>query len=53
MDWIKMACIALVVCVIGPLFWLGVNTFETWVWRSVGRWRVRRHQAKQAAPTNR
>jgi hypothetical protein len=32
MDWIKVACIALVVGVIGPLFWLGVDVFQNWVY---------------------
>lgn len=52
MDWIKMACIALVVGVIGPLFWLGVNVFETWFWRSLRGWRDRRQRSKQSAASH-
>lgn len=46
MDAIKMAAIALVVGVIGPLFWLGVKVFENWLWLSVGRLKDRLRAAK-------
>lgn len=48
MDWYKMAGTALVVGVIGPLFWLGVNVLEN---KLKGWWSLRRRQrahAKQA-----
>lgn len=44
MDWIKLVCIALVVGVIGPLFWLGVQSFEAWLWRSIAALRDRRRR---------
>lgn len=53
MDWIKFACIALVVGIIGPLFWLGVNLFEVWFWRSLRRLRASRQAKKSAATHNR
>lgn len=51
MDAIKFVCIALVVGVIGPLFWLCVKVLELKFWAGVEsiRRRVRASRAEKAA----
>lgn len=44
MSWERMLGTALVVGVIGPLFWLGVNMLENWLKRLVSD-----RKAKKAA----
>ena len=55
MDWYKGLALALVVGVIGPLFWLCVNVFENWLKGRINllkqRWRSRK--AQQAASAHR
>lgn len=41
---------ALVVCVIGPLFWLGVKWLENWLTSLSNKARARWRAKKQAAP---
>jgi hypothetical protein len=42
MDFYRMAGTAIVVCVIGPLFWLGVNVLNNqaglWIGKAARRW---------------
>lgn len=52
MDWIQMVCIALVVGVIGPAFWLGVNVLENKL-KSWLRLRRDARQARKATASNR
>ena len=54
MEWVKVVSIALVVGLIGPLFWLGVNVLETKGRASLSRFRQRRRarHAEQAARTD-
>lgn len=47
MDWIKFVCVALVVGVIGPLFWLGVNVLEN----KLKSWLRLRRDARKARKT--
>ena len=53
-EWAKPIGIALVVGVIGPLFWLGVNVFENWLKRSWSRIRprLRRRHSEQSRTTD-
>lgn len=46
MDFVKMACVALVVGVIGPLFWLLVKVLENKFWLLVCRLKSRLNSAK-------
>jgi hypothetical protein len=46
-EWPKFLAIALVVGIIGPLFWLGVNSFETWL-----KGLLNNRKSKQAATTD-
>lgn len=40
-DWYRAAGTALVVGVIGPLFWLGVGVLENWIRRGLNLLQVR------------
>ena len=56
MDYVKMVCIALVVGVIGPLFWLLVGVLENRIRLLLGRLRQRlraRHAEKSARANGR
>lgn len=50
MSWQQFLATALVVGVIGPLFWLGVNVFEnalkSWANRALQRWRAKKARAQ-------
>jgi hypothetical protein len=48
-DWYRAAGVALIVGVVGPIFWLGVNSFENWLKRSINE----RKAKKSAAPDSR
>lgn len=52
MDWPKAVGIAIVVGVIGPIFWLGVNIAETKIRLFFSRYQSRRRHAKQSAASH-